>query len=44
MSWEKEETRWFGKPHSNQNSLRVEGGVGFLVVNALQMRLSLLIV
>ena len=32
-SWEKEETRidvegykWFGKPHSNQNSLRGEGG------------------
>ena len=37
-SWEKEETRidvegytWFGKPHSNQNSPRGEGGVGFLV-------------
>ena len=37
-SWEREDTRievegykWFGKPHSNQNSCRGEGGVGFLV-------------
>jgi hypothetical protein len=37
-SWEKEGTsisvdgyKWFGKPRSNQNSLRGEGGVGFLV-------------
>ena len=37
-SWEKEESRidingykWFGKPRSNQNSQRGEGGVGFLV-------------
>ena len=37
-SWEKEETRihvegykWFGKPRVNQNSLRGEGGVGFLI-------------
>ena len=37
-SWEKEETiievecyKWFGKPRSNQNSPRGEGGVGFLV-------------
>ena len=37
-SWEREDTRievdgykWFGKPRSNQNSRRGEGGVGFLV-------------
>ena len=37
-SWEKEETRiaiegykWLVKLHSNQNSPRGEGGVGFLV-------------
>ena len=37
-SWEREDTRievegykWFGKPRSNQNSHRGEGGVGFLV-------------
>ena len=37
-SWEREDTRievegykWFGKPSSNQNSRRGEGGVGFLV-------------
>ena len=37
-SWEREDTRievegykWFGKPRSNQNSWRGEGGVGFLV-------------
>ena len=37
-SWEKDDTRlsvegykWFGKPRSNQNSQRGEGGVGFLV-------------
>ena len=37
-SWEKAETRidvegykWFGKPRINQNSLRGDGGVGFLV-------------
>ena len=37
-SWEKEDSRinvegykWFGKPRSNQNSQRGEGGVGFLV-------------
>ena len=35
-SWEKDNTRlsvkgykWFGKPCSNQNSQREEGGVGF---------------
>ena len=40
-SWEREETRievegykWFGKPRSNQNSRRGEGGVGFLVRDA----------
>ena len=37
-SWEREDTRievegykWFGKPRSNQNSHRGEGGVAFLV-------------
>ena len=37
-SWEKDDSRisiegykWFGKPRSNQNSQRGEGGVGFLV-------------
>ena len=37
-SWEREDTRievegykWFGKPRSNQNSRRGEGGVDFLV-------------
>ena len=37
-SWETEDARiavegykWFGKPRSNQNSSRREGGVGFLV-------------
>ena len=37
-SWEKDDTKlsiggykWFGKPRSNQNSQRGEGGVGFLV-------------
>ena len=41
-SWEKEDTRisvegykWFGKPRSNQNSQRGEGGVGFLVRDCL---------
>ena len=41
-SWEKEEaiidvevTRWFGKPRSNQNSPRGEGGVGSLVCECL---------
>ena len=41
-SWEKAETRidvegykWFGKPRINQNSLRGEGGVGFLVCECL---------
>ena len=41
-SWEKEDTRievegykWFGKPRSNQNSRRGEGGVGFLVCECL---------
>ena len=40
--WEKEETRievegykWFGKPRSNQNSPRGEGGVSFLVCECL---------
>ena len=49
-SWQKWETRievegykWFGKPRSNQNSPRGEGGVGFLVRECLQMKLSLLI-
>ena len=41
-SWEREDTRievegykWFGKPRSNQNSRRGEGGVGFLVCECL---------
>ena len=30
-----EDYKWFGKPRSNQNSHRGEGGVGFLLyVNA----------
>ena len=50
-SWEKEKTdidvegyKWFGKYYSNQSSPREEAGVIFLYMNALQMRLSLLIV
>ena len=41
-SWEKEDSRisvegykWFGKPRSNENSQRGEGGVGFLVRDCL---------
>ena len=41
-SWENEDARlsvegfkWFGKPHSNQNSQRGEDGVGFLVCECL---------
>ena len=42
QSWEREDTRievegyqWFGKPRSNQNSRRVEEGVGYLVCECL---------
>ena len=42
QSWEKDESRinvegyqWFGKPRSNQNSQRGEGGVGFFVRDCL---------
>ena len=41
-SWEKEDTRisvegynWFGKPRSNQNSQRGEGGIGILVCDCM---------
>ena len=50
-SWEKEETRidvdcykWFGKPRINQNSLRGEGGVGFLVHEGLVNEVTCIII
>ena len=49
-SWEKRETRidvegykWFVKPRTNQNSPRMEGGIGFLVLKVLKIMLNLLI-
>ena len=49
-SWEKEETRievegykWFGKPRSKQNSLRGEGGVGFIVHECLANEVEFII-
>ena len=49
-SWEREDTRievegykWFGKPCSNQNSRRGEGGVGFLVRECLVSEVEFII-